>query len=139
MKTCKQCKILKPLTEFYKHKFGKDGYLNKCKKCVSATVTANREKNIERIRAYDRARGCRQSLSYFQERRKRCPNQYRAHTMVNNALRDNKLVKKLCSECGSNNRIHAHHDNYLEPLNIRWLCACCHKQWHRDNGEGLNP
>jgi hypothetical protein len=26
--------------------------------------------------------------------------------------------------------IHAHHDNYHEPLNVRWLCTRCHKQWH---------
>jgi len=41
--------------------------------------------------------------------------------------------------CGSSEYIHAHHDDYDKPLDVRWLCAAHHKQWHDENGEAKNP
>ena len=139
MKECFKCGEEQPLSEFYKHKQMGDGHLNKCKECTKKDVTEHRWKNIERIRAYDRDRGSRQDASYGPEYRKRYPNKYKAKTMVSNAIRDKKLFRESnCSICNSESNIEGHHDDYLKPLNVRWLCSCCHKQWHRDNGEGLN-
>ena len=61
-----------------------------------------------------------------------------AHKIVNNAIRDGKLFKEPCVICGSNENTHAHHDDYAQPLNVRWLCPIHHKEWHDMNGEGLN-
>ncbi len=138
MKICKDCGAEKPLSEFYKNHRMADGYLNKCKSCVRKKVSSHREKNIEKIRAYDRARGNRQDKKYRDEYRKRYPRKYKAHNIVNNAIRDKKLFREPCEICGSNN-VHAHHDDYLKPLNVRWLCAEHHAQWHAENGQGLNP
>jgi hypothetical protein len=53
-----------------------------------------------------------------------------------------------CEECGvapyttrtpANPRgkqcVYAHHDSYRRPLDIRWLCARCHRNWHVANGQ----
>lgn len=115
------------------------GYLNKCKSCCKSDSTKNRNDNIERVRAYDRKRGARQSMEYQREFRAKNLNKYKAHNMVNNAIRDERLFSEGCESCGVDGKTHAHHDDYLKPLNVRWLCPACHSQWHRDNGEALNP
>jgi hypothetical protein len=131
MPICKICSTEKPLDEYYK------GVWSRCKECHKAAITENRWNNIDRFRAYDRARGARQEPQYMRDYRKKYPNKYAAQTMVNNAVRDKKLFKKPCEVCKAEKTV-GHHDDYLEPLNVRWLCQAHHKQWHRDNGEGLN-
>ena len=136
-KKCFKCNNVKALSEFYKHKQMADGHLNKCKECNKADTKTNRRDKVEYYREYDRARGNRQDKKYIAELRKKHPNQYRAQTMVNNAVRAKKLFAKPCEIC-SESKTHAHHDDYLEPLNVRWLCAAHHSQWHKENGDGLN-
>ena len=45
-----------------------------------------------------------------------------------------------CSVCkksqypdGRKFKIHGHHDDYNFPLQVRWLCATCHHNWHCSN------
>jgi hypothetical protein len=63
-KDCFKCGESKPLSEFYKHKQMKDGHLNKCITCNKKDAMAHRSENLEKIREYDRERGCRQSPEY---------------------------------------------------------------------------
>ncbi len=137
-KKCFKCGKVKPLSEFYKHKGMKDGHVNKCKKCNLSDVSKHRAKNIERIRAYDRERGNRQSYEYVKQYREKYPKKYKAHNMVANQKRLGNLHEKPCEVCGSLSVV-AHHDDYDQPLNVRWLCQAHHKQWHEESGEGLNP
>lgn len=138
-KTCFKCAQSKPLRDFYKHKQMADGHLNKCKECAKSDVKRHRNEHLDRIRAYDRGRGSRQTAEYNREYRARFPNKYRAHAMVNNHIRTGNLAKEPCEVCGSEIRTHAHHDDYSKPLNVRWLCPVHHSQWHAEHGEALNP
>ena len=139
MKKCFKCGVEKDLSEFYKHKQMADGHLNKCKACAKSDSTKNRNSNIERVRAYDRDRGARQTKEYQISYRAKYPNKYKAHNMVNNAIRDGRLHQECCELCDKEEGCHAHHNDYAKPLNVKWLCAACHSQWHRDNGEAKNP
>ncbi|MCB1596019.1 MAG: hypothetical protein KDI76_14010 [Xanthomonadales bacterium] len=137
-KKCFKCELVKPLTEFYKHSQMADGHVNKCKECNKLDVRLNRKDKIDYYREYDRNRGCRQSKEYAKSYREKYKNKYKATSMVNYAIRSKKLFKEPCEVCGTDKNIHAHHDDYLKPLNVRWLCAVHHKQWHDKNGEALN-
>jgi hypothetical protein len=138
-KKCFKCGDVKLLSSFYKHPQMGDGHLNKCKSCARSDVRSNRKENVDYYREYDRDRGNRQGYQYTREYREKYPNKYRAHNLVNNSIRDKKLFKKPCEICGTEKDIHAHHDDYLEPLNVRWLCCAHHSQWHKENGEAKNP
>ena len=137
MKQCFKCQEVKPLGDFYKHSQMSDGHLNKCKECTKKDVDQHRQLNIEKIRAYDRARGSRQGPEYSLEYRRRFPLKVKAQKMVGNYIRDKKLFREPCEQCG-NPRSCAHHDDYAKPLNVRWLCHACHSQWHAKHGEGKN-
>lgn len=138
MKKCFKCQEELPLSDFYKHKQMVDGHLGKCKACTAEDVRKNRLRNIDRFRDYDRKRGNRQTKEYRDKRKARYPNKCKATSMVGNAIRDKRLFKEPCEVCGTEEALHAHHDDYLKPLNVRWLCAAHHRQWHVKNGEAKN-
>jgi hypothetical protein len=52
-----------------------------------------------------------------------------AHVATASALRRGLIARKPCEVCGCE-QTDAHHDNYLEPLRVRWLCRRHHKAAH---------
>lgn len=143
MPTCKKCKTDKPDTEFY--------ITNKswCKECTKEAATASRLANIEKVRARDRARGLTRKKKKMvkayaktdrgKERRRaasaawiqRNPEKRKAQVAVGNALRDGKLVRQPCEDCGKE-KAQAHHEDYSKPLEVSWKCAKCHALHHRN-------
>jgi len=103
-----------------------DGHLNKCKACAKKDVIRNREDNILHYRAYDRARGNRQSAEYQREYRAKNREKHRAHSAVHYNLKS----PKSCELCGEDTKLHAHHHDYTKPLDVTWLCPACHHQLH---------
>ena len=152
MKVCKECNSEKDLSAFYKHPQMQDGHLNKCIECVKKIVKKHRDLNIEKIKAYDReraktpermakhreyARSEKGKLSHkkaLDNYKKRYPLKYASRVITGNAIRSGKLIRASnCSECGSKEKIEGHHDDYTKPLEVRWLCEKCHKNWHKYN------
>lgn len=67
-----------------------------------------------------------------------------AHDMVRRqvyrALYRKILIRQPCEVCGISGKsdknrhiVHAHHDDYNKPLDVRWLCKNHHFEWHKDN------
>jgi len=155
-KKCFKCEAIKPLEDFYKHPMMADGHVNKCKECNKKDVSKNYFKNHKYYRDYDNARSnspkrVAARLEYQKtEAGKISANKaknkyikknlikYLAHNLVHSHVRDKKIEKLPCEVCGSTYRIHGHHDDYSKPLDVRWLCAAHHSQWHKKHGEGLN-
>jgi hypothetical protein len=145
---CKKCELKKDVSEFYAND-------RTCKECRKKAVRANRLSKADYYREYDRKRAnnpdrvaARKAYSKTEagkEAHKRAtkkwieknPIKRAAHILVGNAIRDGKLLKSTCEICGSKD-VHAHHDDYARPLEVRWLCDEHHNEWHRINGEGKN-
>lgn len=49
-KTCAECDVLKPLTEFHRNKNRSDGRNNNCKDCANARIKSWKQDNPERYR-----------------------------------------------------------------------------------------
>jgi hypothetical protein len=136
MKTCFKCNTVKPLSDFYAHPRMADGHVNKCKECNRNDVTANRNQNIEKVRAYDRARSKESDRIKAQTditRAWRAEDARRsvAHSSVARAIRSGALVRQPCSRCNDAKSV-AHHEDYDKPLEVFWLCQPCHKQRHKE-------
>lgn len=150
-KECRECFTVKPLSDFYKCAKMFDGHFNKCKECAKAKVTAHRNKNIEAVREYDRKRSKqphrlkanRDNSKQYRDSgrhgvvnkkyRDDNPEKYRAHNILNNAIRDGKIKKPYkCEVCDKRRTLHGHHDDYSKPLDVDWLCAQCHNGRHEN-------
>lgn len=145
-KVCIACGGEFGLGEFYVHPAMADGHLGKCKSCCKEQATARRQNKLEEVRAYDRRRGKlphrlkqnREYLAANPEKKRRYiktyqqkyPEKAKAVRTLNNAVRDGRIQKQPCEVCGSKES-QAHHDDYLKPLEVKWLCDSHHKERHR--------
>jgi hypothetical protein len=157
MKHCRECGTDKPEDQFHKRAASVDGLSAKCKSCQSEydKARANDPKRVKAREEYQKTEkgieaGKRAKRSWAnknkgkvlevtQRYRASNPNKAKAHGMVSYAVKCGNLHKEPCEICGSSEAVHAHHDDYAKPLNVRWLCAVHHKQWHAKHGEAANP
>src|SRR3990167_1315075 len=57
------------------------------------------------------------------------PEKAKAQSAVATAIRNGRMVRQPCDECGAS-PTHAHHNDYSQPLSVVWLCARCHRLRH---------
>lgn len=127
---CKACGLMKAGTDFYPS-------TALCKPCIKdrdaarSDRTGIRRNDTESARARKRRWSARHELDDRDIARRK--------TMA--AIAAGRLVRpKTCQECKQPSSradgctaIHAHHDDYSQPLSVRWLCVKCHSAWHKVN------
>lgn len=86
--------------------------------------------HLEEQRSRDRDR--------VKKRTPRDPAKKQAGDLVMRALKSGQLVRQPCEVCGESpigidgrSLVHAHHDDYDAPLEVRWLCSVHHGELHR--------
>jgi hypothetical protein len=134
MKQCTKCNEYKPFDQFYKHTKMADGLRYDCKDCGKRAARKYRLENDgvrERDRKRNREPERRARLNKAVELwRKKHPGKVAAWRTVSTAIQMGDMEKKPCEVCGTTRNIHAHHDDYSKPLDVRWLCALHHKRHH---------
>jgi hypothetical protein len=105
MKTykCHICGKRKTKRAFHHNKHRSSGLASFCKMCARKRPYWHRRKD------------------YFKKYVAGNKEKIRAKWKVAYALKTGKIVKNPCEVCGKT-RVEAHHDDYAEPLNVRWLC-----------------
>lgn len=110
-------------------------YGHRCRSCDVLKAQKWYEKNLARRkkwkRGYERKKTVEDPL--FRQRKRyhneKFPKRRKARTKLSNSLRDGKIVRRPCQECGSKNS-HAHHYDYSRPLDVVWLCTEHHWKAH---------
>jgi len=96
-----------------------------------STMTSSYHKNYA-IEYNARPEVKKRRLDSFNERMKNPENLYKekARRKARGAIKSGKLVREPCEVCGEI-KVDAHHDDYDNPLNVRWLCRKHHLELHR--------
>lgn len=151
-KECFKCNVIKPLVEFYVHKQMADGHLNKCKECTKLDTFGRTEEEIEKRKHRDRNRSnhkeriqknrdrllsnpeamkkCNEKKNEWSHRNKHKRN---AHLKVSRAVMNGTIKRENnCSNCSSDIKVEAHHEDYSKPLEVIWLCSKCHHLRHKE-------
>lgn len=104
-----------------------------CGECESRAAVAWAQRNRDKKRAsnnqYAHAHAAARSARTAKWRAQH-PDKRAAHQAVQTAIRNGLLAKAPCEACGATARIHAHHDDYAKPLDVRWLCHTHHMKRH---------
>lgn len=118
---CTSCKTIKDLMPGpYAKVKGNSYYL--CRSC-----------NTARFQKYRKSeKGAENTKRAAAKQRKYAHKKYLARNAVNEAIRAGNIIRPdECPNCDTITTVHAHHPNYDEPLNVRWLCRKCHIALHR--------
>lgn len=148
---CNYCKIEKPLSAFPPSK------KNYCSECLTKKVNEWRKKNKEKYVLYRRLyekkyrrtkkyqEYQREYLAKWHKKNKTTYYSYEAHLkwkqehpegikaqkLLRKAVRQGKIIPSiLCQKCKKEKPLQAHHDDYLKPYNVKWLCGSCHRIQH---------
>lgn len=54
---------------------------------------------------------------------------HEARWILNRAVAAGHIVPMPCFECQAS-KSQAHHEDYTKPLDVKWLCAKCHRSEH---------
>ncbi|MDD5015879.1 MAG: hypothetical protein PHW73_12430 [Atribacterota bacterium] len=139
--TCKACMIAYRNLPEVKKKLKKqrqtESYLEKnrirCKKYYDKPE--KRKRILERNKKWyaTHERNWEYVYSYSRKYDKENKEKKYAHGYVAYKRRKGLIIKpNICSNCGKRGKICAHHEDYMKPEKIIWLCAKCHCNLHRN-------
>jgi hypothetical protein len=110
--TCDRCKRAAYMRDWYRRPGNAQAQRE--------SANRSRQRRLEKVRAYDRARGHR---SYDEAKEV-------ARNALNKAVIRGDVERKPCEVCGDS-KVDGHHDDYSKPLEVRWMCRPHHMELHR--------
>lgn len=131
-KKCYKCGRIKTRSEFYKDASAYDLLQSMCKECQREAghiwESRNRERRNELMRKWRRNNIIKYRKSKINERKNNLL-KAKARDFVKYAIWSGRIIRMPCEVC-FNPVSQAHHDNYNQPLKIRWLCVEHHSELH---------
>ena len=125
-KTCADCGIAKPYSDFYIARDCSDGHQKRCKICQRKYISSLGANKPKIMAGKKPAFGATKAM-------------WKAINMLKSAVVQGRIQKpSLCEQCARPGQLDGHHHDYSQPYNVTWLCRACHLGWHRMFGEGKN-
>jgi len=134
---CKQCKTMKEVNNenWYKHSAWYMWVLWRCKECIKTWRKIDHELSMSRKRDAHRYKNNqnRRRQIYRWSGRRRIEKWYWAiHWACSRLIKKLWIRPTTCSVClKENNRIEAHHFNYMFPFKVIFCCKVCHSKLDR--------
>ena len=133
-KFCTKCATDKPLSSYNKNRHNKGGLQTYCRNCMGLYNKKRRPFIRESHRLEMQRHRKNNPEKTYQSARKwknKHPGAHNAHVAVYRALLKGELIKpSRCELCNIGGHIHAHHNDYSNPLDVQWVCSICHKVLH---------
>lgn len=117
-KSCPRCGQHKLLSAFAPNPARPRGVNAYCRPCHRAYMKTAQQRSRRRPRPVE------------QRRRRLYGKHAIAARMVQGAIQLGILTRQPCETCGTTEHVHAHHDDYMKPLDVRWLCRTHHNHAH---------
>lgn len=124
MKECKRCGEIKPISAYYSHGSTLDRKDVHCIACTKekARISWIKRKDTPEYREYQQIAQKKYT--------KANPLKAKAHRIARRLKA--KLLKDKCEHCGNQGKLHMHHPDYTEPLEVLTLCILCHERIHHE-------
>lgn len=101
----------------------------RCDDCYRAYARIS-ARAYRKVHGWQRPTPEQEARRYQQDRADPMKHQrWKARSKARRAIRGGKLQRQPCEVCGAE-RVEAHHDDYSQPLNVRWLCPTHHREHH---------
>jgi hypothetical protein len=115
MKYCSRCKTMKKYTSPYSK--GNGVYYYMCRECNTERAKKYRKTDTGRTNIY---KAVYKSIEKHREKQNA-----RANLYYN--VQKGKVIKpSKCQKCRKKAPLEAHHKDYSKPLDVIWVCKCCH-------------
>ena len=129
---CSVCGKDKLLSDFYNDKTRLFGKSYRCKICTQLYYKENKSRllsnQLEHNREYSRRETTKKlKLQSAHRMRELYPEKFKARDTARNAIKTGKLEKQPCEVC-EEPKAEMHHNDYSEPLEVRWLCQLHHRE-----------
>jgi hypothetical protein len=115
------------------HKEWRDKNSEHVKEYYRKKYADHREEKLETIRR-SRANNPDVTREYSRKYKIINPEKKKAQEILNNAVRDGRVIRPDTCSCGRP-RPDGHHEDYSKPLMVTWLCRKCHMELHRKMGD----
>ena len=110
----------------------KQDLMKSCKNSNGHQYYCCRKCNTKRLKEYRKTNNGKKSQSLAVKKSTlKYPEKRRAWNLVQLAINNGKLQKQPCEICGEE-KSETHHDDYSNPLKVKWLCRQCHANLHKN-------
>ena len=136
-KKCQTCRVEKALSEYFRHRLGKDGRRRSCIACVRSGKAKKAKPLTPEQLAADKERRAKPhrkaaNLEAAVAWQARNPAAVRAARLLDADVKHNKITPATMCEaerCHATDRLHGHHNSY-NRRRVAWLCPSCHRLCH---------